>query len=142
MPADDASEVRVAGRCPLPPEQAVAAVRAVLHGERCGAVVSVTFVGRDRMRALHRTYRQRPGVTDVLAFALPTPDGRLAGDVYVCPWVARRNARRHGVSVREELLRLIIHGTLHVLGHDHPSTGDRTRSRMWRLQERYLRRLS
>jgi len=43
--------------------------------------------------------------------------------------------------VSEELIRLTVHGTLHVLGYDHPHGAGRTRSSMWRRQERYVRRL-
>jgi probable rRNA maturation factor len=64
-----------------------------------------------------------------------------SGDVYLCPEVARENARRHGVPVREEVARLVVHGTLHVLGHEHPEDDTRTRSAMWRRQERLLARL-
>jgi probable rRNA maturation factor len=43
--------------------------------------------------------------------------------------------------VREEVARLVIHGTLHILGHDHPDGDDRTTSRMWRRQEQLLSRV-
>jgi probable rRNA maturation factor len=45
------------------------------------------------------------------------------------------------VSVREELTRLIVHGVLHVLGHDHPDGDDRAESPMWRRQERLVQTL-
>ncbi|PYO91296.1 MAG: hypothetical protein DMD66_00070, partial [Gemmatimonadetes bacterium] len=45
-------------------------------------------------------------------------------------------------DLRTELLRLAVHGTLHVLGYDHPEGPGRTRSAMWRRQERYVRRLT
>jgi probable rRNA maturation factor len=48
---------------------------------------------------------------------------------------------RQGVSAQEELLRLVVHGTLHVLGHDHPESDARTKSPMWRKQERILARV-
>jgi probable rRNA maturation factor len=60
------------------------------------------------------------------------------GDVYVCAWVAEREARSRGIPVREELIRLVVHGTLHVLGLDHPEDERRSRSPMWRRQERYV----
>ena len=135
------AEVAVAGRSPLGAARTADAVRAVLRGERRQAVVSVTFVGRDRMRALHQRYKGEPRVTDVLAFELPQPGGRLAGDVYVCVWQARRQARAHRVSAREEALRLVVHGTLHLLGWDHPEDDTRDQSAMWRRQERYVRSL-
>ena len=43
--------------------------------------------------------------------------------------------------MEQELLRLAVHGTLHVLGYDHPDGPGRTRCSMWRRQERYVRRL-
>ena len=88
------------------------------------------------MRRLNRRATGRRGLTDVIAFTLPQPDGRTLGDVYVCPEAARRQP-----DAATELIRLAVHGTLHVLGYDHPEGPGRTRSAMWRRQERYLRRL-
>jgi probable rRNA maturation factor len=53
--------------------------------------------------------------------------------------VARENARAHSRGVREELLRLVVHGVLHVVGHDHPDGESRYDSTMWKRQERLLR---
>ena len=90
------------------------------------------------MRRMHREFKGVSRVTDVLAFTLAGPVGQVVGDVYVCPWVARREARRRRLPVRQELSRYIIHGLLHILGHDHPEDGTRVQSPMWRRQERYL----
>ena len=139
MPAT--SGVAVAGRSPLGADRTADAVRAVLRGERRRATISVTFVGRDRMRSLNRQYKGSTRATDVLAFGLPQPGGELAGDVYVCVWRARQQARVHRVAAREEVLRLVVHGTLHVLGWDHPDDESREQSKMWRKQERYVRSL-
>jgi probable rRNA maturation factor len=117
-------------------------VRAVLAGERRSAEVQITFVGPVRMRALNRAWKGHDTSTDVLSFALVLPDGRLTGDVYICPAVARSQARLLGISEREELIRLVVHGTLHVLGRDHPEGAGRTRSAMWRRQERYVKALA
>ncbi len=116
-------------------------VGAVLDREGVGdAILSVTFMGPGRMRALNRRAFGRDRVTDVIAFELPHPGG-AGGDVYLCPAAARVSAGALGVPPREELVRLLIHGTLHALGYDHPEDGRRTRSAMWRRQERYLRAL-
>jgi probable rRNA maturation factor len=136
------SEVSVGGRPRALPDRTVReVVEAVLAGERCSARISVTFVGRDGMRRLNRDYKDRDAATDVLAFPLEGPGG-LVGDIYVCPWIARREAVARRVPVRQELIRLVIHGTLHVLGHDHPENGQRERSPMWRRQERYVEALA
>jgi probable rRNA maturation factor len=96
------------------------------------------------MRTLNREWLGHDRVTDVIAFGLTQPDGTTVGDVYVCRAAAQREARRRGIAVREELVRLVVHGTLHVLGHDHPDGGAeaRERSAMWKRQERYVRRLT
>jgi probable rRNA maturation factor len=115
--------------------------RSVLQGERRQARISVTFLGPARMRALNLEWKGHDRPTDVLSFALPGPAGELMGDVYICPAVARSQAARFEIPAREELIRLVIHGTLHVLGYDHPEDAGRTRSKMWRRQERYLKAL-
>ena len=117
-------------------------VEAVLRAERRDALISVTFVGRDTMRRLNAEHKQHDYPTDVLTFSLTDPSGRVAGDVYICPWVARREARTRAIPLREELIRLIVHGTLHALGRDHPEGSARTRSAMWRRQERYVETLA
>ena len=137
--AASAALVSVAGRHqPLSREAVRRAAATVLRRERRRAVLSLSFVGRERMRDLNARWKGRPGPTDVLAFRLSGPDGTLAGDIYICRWVAAREARDRGISLGEELLRLVVHGVLHVLGYDHPAGADRTGSAMWRRQERYL----
>lgn len=101
--------------------------------------LSVTCLGEEEMARLNRRWLEREGPTDVIAFDLGSGE-RLTGDVYLCPAVARRQAAEAGVSVREELVRLAVHGTLHVLGHDHPEGEDRWTSPMFELQEGLLAR--
>ena len=109
--------------------------------------VELTLLDAAGMRRLNRRATGRRALTDVLAFALSQPDGTLVGDVYLCPQAAAqwvKNGGRvtgDGGRVAEELVRLVVHGTLHVLGYDHPEGAGRTRSPMWRRQETYVRRL-
>lgn len=135
-------DVAVAGRAALPAGVVRRIVRKVLEGERADAAITVTFLGPRRMRDLNRAFKGHDRTTDVLAFALPQPDGSLVGDIYLCRAVAATQAAAHGVTLREELVRLVVHGTLHVLGHDHPEGADRERSAMWRRQERYVKALA
>jgi probable rRNA maturation factor len=110
----------------------------VLVQEGRAVDLSFAFVGVARIRELNRRWRGADRPTDVLAFPLEQPGGALTGDVYICRTVAEREAAARKLPLREELLRLVVHGTLHVLGYDHPEGTGRTRSSMWRRQERYL----
>jgi probable rRNA maturation factor len=135
--------VSVSGRrLPLPAALVRRVVEAVLAGERQRALISVTFLGRDAMRRLNRRHKGHDRPTDVLSFAMADPAGTTLGDVYVCGWVAAREARSRGIPVREELIRLVVHGTLHALGREHPEGPGRTTSPMWRRQERYVSALA
>jgi len=100
--------------------------------------VELTLLGAPAMRRLNHRATGRRGLTDVIAYGLPQADGSLIGDVYICPAAAQQ----WDGDLRTELLRLAVHGTLHVLGYDHPEGPGRTRSAMWRRQERYVRRLT
>ena len=116
----------------------------VLAWERApaGSHIDITLLSAAAMRRANRRATGRRGLTDVIAYALPQPDGRMVGDVYICPTAAAAAAApRNGVALNDELVRLAVHGTLHVLGYDHPEGPGRTRSRMWQLQERYVARL-
>jgi len=128
-------------RLPLPPGVVRRVVEGVLAGERRRASISVTFLGRDAMRRLNAEHKGRDEPTGVIAFTLPGPRGERVGDVYICPWVARREAAARRIPARQELIRLLVHGTLHVLGRDHPDAG-REGSAMWRRQERYVEALA
>lgn len=130
--------VSVGGRAlALPAATVRRVVNMVLRGEGRLAIISVTFLGPQAMQRLNREHKRQDRATDVLSFALAMPDRRLAGDIYVCRAVAARQAREMGMDVKEELVRLVIHGVLHVLGYDHPD-GDREASPMWKKQERYV----
>lgn len=113
------------------------AVRHVLEAEEVSeGEISLALLDDDEIRALNRTHLSRDRVTDVIAFALWDEGGPVVGDVYVGWRQARRQAEEAGVPGDEELVRLAVHGTLHVLGWDHPTAaGEREASEMYRRQE-------
>jgi probable rRNA maturation factor len=118
------------------------AVRSTLRAQGCrDAELSVTLVDDAAIRELNRRWLGRSTVTDVIAFALHEGDAPPLGDVYVDGPQAARQAREQGVPLEEELVRLAVHGTLHVLGHDHPAGAARVSSPMWRLQEEIVRQV-
>ena len=131
-------------RIPVARARVAALAEGVLRRERVGAaMLSIAFVSDRRIAALNRRHLGHQGPTDVISFGFAPvgTGGPVVGDVYIAPAVARRNARDHRRGVREELLRLVVHGVLHVLGHDHPEGDSRYASPMWRRQERLLRTL-
>jgi probable rRNA maturation factor len=101
---------------------------------------SFTFVSLREIRALNHDYLAREEVTDVIAFELGE-EGRLLGDVYISPEVATMNAADRDESGEREILRLVVHGSLHLIGLDHPEGPDREASEMFVLQEELLRSL-
>jgi probable rRNA maturation factor len=130
-------------RTPLASARVKRLAAAVLRAEGVrDALVSIAFVSTRAIARLNKRHLGHSGPTDVISFALGAGKERSAdpvvGDIYIAPDVARANAMRFGRGVREELARLVVHGTLHVLGHDHPDGADRTTSPMWRRQERLL----
>ena len=117
-------------------------VRAVCRREHVrDALVSVTFVTNARMARLNREFLGHKGATDVITFQLHANgpgarrDAAVIGDIYIAPQVAGANARERGIGIREELARLVIHGTLHVLGYIHDEGDQRMTGEMWRRQE-------
>jgi probable rRNA maturation factor len=131
-------------RSPISRERTQEIVQRVLRSEKVrNALVSITFLDKRSMARLNKEHLGHAGPTDVISFGFTRAAATdpVVGDVYVCPEVARDNARGRGEPVRREVARLVVHGTLHILGHDHPDEG-RESSEMWRTQERLVSRLS
>ena len=104
------------------------------------AGVSLSLVDDTAMRALNREYRGRDAPTDVLSFPLGEPAHaqleRLLGDVVISVETARRQAAAYDATLQLEIYRLLIHGLLHLKGHDHMQPAER------RVMEREERRLA
>ena len=86
--------------------------------------ISILLVNDAKIKKLNCDYRGRNIATDVLAFpqdadAINDNGGPLLGDVVVSVETSRRQAKEHCLTEHEEIVLLIIHGTLHLLGYDH-----------------------
>lgn len=112
--------------------------------KRQGTDVSVHTVGEARMKRLNTMFRGIDRPTDVLSFPTQdTPSEVLegdAGDVFLCPSYIRRQAKRFGVTFKEEINRMLVHGVLHLHGFDHVTK--KQAKQMFALQESILDELS
>jgi len=140
MPVDVVRRGRVAGY-PSSSEVTRCAVAMLVElGERA-ADLSVVLCDDPTIRRLNHAYRRKDRPTDVLAFALreglPSKgaDQGTLGDVVISMTTARRQAREHDHSLRREVLTLLAHGLLHLLGWDHRTDAEdqRMRARVDRL---------
>lgn len=104
--------------------------------------LSILLCGDREIRTLNRQWRHKDKPTDVLAFAMreaqeTQPTGNLLGDVVISVETAARQAKQHGHTVKTEVLTLLAHGLLHLLGWDHQTDEEdrRMRAEVARLVE-------
>lgn len=110
------------------------------------ASMTITFIRDALMQQLNREYRQIDAPTDVLSFAYheneepgePLANTLNPGDVIISVETAARYAEKRGLTFRQEIRNLIIHGTLHLAGYDHETDN----GEMNRLERRLRRELN
>lgn len=140
MDGDGQPRVLVSDRqaTPVDAEALAALARETLRGEGLAHTeLSVSLVEEAEIEELHIRYMDEPGSTDVLSFPLDEDDqaddgARVLGDVVIAPAVAERN---NPADPEGELRLLLVHGILHLLGHDHEDPDEK--AAMWELQTRY-----
>ena len=98
--------------------------------------VNVLLTTNSQMRALNRKFRRKNKPTDVLSFPAVEVNG-VAGDIAISSEIARLQARRLGHSFDQELKVLLLHGLLHLAGHDHESDGGEMARAEKRLRARF-----
>ena len=91
--------------------------------------LSVLLSDDKNIRTLNKQYRGIDQTTDVLSFSQSKkeetePSSHLMGDVVISTVTAKRQASEHGLTLEEEIVLLLIHGTLHLLGFDHERSGE------------------
>ncbi len=106
------------------------------------AEVSVRIVGIEEMKSLNDEYRDEDQATNVLSFpggelaGLPAEAARTLGDIVLCAAVIRNEAAEQNKALADHWAHLLVHGTLHLLGHDH--TSDDEAAAMESLEVRIL----
>ena len=114
------------------------------------AALCVHLCGLKKVTSLNKTRRSRDGATDVLSFPVhdslrnhqePLPPIVDLGDIFICVPIAARQAADFGISLEEEILHLLIHGFLHLVGYDHEVSAEEER-KMFRLEERLIEEIA
>lgn len=108
------------------------------------AEVGLSFVTPSRMRSLNRVFRGKDRETDVLSFepgggrngAAGREQRGYLGDIIISPSYAKKEAKRRGMDPEEEMIRLFIHGLLHLKGYDHATEAEE--ARMFTTQEQLI----
>ncbi len=100
--------------------------------------INLVFVSKKDM-VYYNHYRNVEGPTDVLAFRYATSE--LLGEIYVCPECVKENSEYFKVPFGEEMVRVCIHGILHLFGYDHEEDKDKAKV-MFEKQEAYVREFS
>jgi len=116
--------------------------------------VSVNLVGEKKIQELNRKYRHKDKPTDVLSFplvvekdmkkllrycatALHTVD---LGDIFVCLSIAKNDAKRENITIKEKLAQLTVHGFLHLQGYEH-DISRKSAEKMFLLEKKILNRV-
>ena len=113
---------------------------AALTGLRQRAEIAIRIVDETESAALNRDYRQKHYATNVLSFPSELPEScepPILGDLAICAAVVAREAQEQHKSLAAHWAHMVVHGVLHLLGHDHRH--DREARRMERAEVEILR---
>ena len=137
-------EVEPGSSAALPAEQVERAAAATLRRQSAADCdLTLVLTGDERLQALNREYLGRDRPTDVLSFPAgetdPETGRRYLGDVLISVPRAVEQAAARGHALESELQLLVVHGVLHLLGHDHAQADEK--ARMWAAQAEILQGL-
>lgn len=87
--------------------------------------IGVEICSKDEIKELNKKFRQLDAPTDVLSFPIwdkvpkENPELTLIGDIAICPEIVNENAKEYGNTEKDEFIKMLAHGTLHLLGYHH-----------------------
>jgi len=108
--------------------------------------LSVLITDDDEIEELNTAFRNKAKPTDVLSFPAYNnkEDANYSpsiGDLVISLETATRQAKEYGVTLDQELLRLLIHGTLHLFGYDHENVSSEEKKEMEKLEDTFFSKL-
>lgn len=112
----------------------------VLKGEnRVREKISLAFVNKEEIKKINKKFRHKNKPTDVLSFLIN--EKQYLGEIIICPEVVKENAKKYKTTVKQEMMKVFIHGILHLLGYEHEKTKKEAEI-MEKKQEKYLSKIS
>lgn len=129
----DESQLFSGWRGRLPRRESLALADSILKGEKRKRPVNIIFSDDACLADLNLQFRGLKQPTDVLSFP-SDPELGILGEIYISIDTARRQAAEYRATLREEILRLVCHGTLHLCGYDHH---DPAQAKTMKAREKY-----
>ncbi len=99
--------------------------------------LQINFVSSEYILWLNKNYLSHDFYTDIITFNYSGENYKFDGEIFICPETAEKNAVKYGVTLNEEILRLIIHGLLHLKGYDDMSPEEKRL--MKKLENKFLK---
>ncbi len=98
--------------------------------------INIIFVDNKQIKDINLEYRNKNYSTDVISFPFNDEKKLFGGDIFISLEKVKENAKKYGISFRNELKRILVHGVLHILGYDHIKT--KQKKEMFKKQENYI----
>lgn len=99
--------------------------------------INCIFVHEEALREMKIRYFEEDVYTDIISFTLDCSEEFLEGELYISPVRIRENATEYKVPVKQEFIRVLIHGFLHLMGYE--DSTDEEKATMRELEDRYLK---
>ena len=114
-------------------------IKKIIESEKKhGAFINLIFVDDKKIKQINADFRFKNSETDVISFTY-NEKKYFGGDIFISVDTARNNAKKYNVDFEEEIMRLVAHGVLHVLGYDHTNIFGKTEE-MRKKQEKYVKK--
>jgi len=95
---------------------------------KTGETINIILTSENNIRSLNKKYLKRNYMTDIIAFNY-NRDNFISGDLFLNPGTIKRNAEEYKTTFSEEILRVIIHGVLHLIGYNDKSIEEKIEMR-------------